>query len=201
MQNQAELLRELKLIKNRLDDLERRPEVPLGLTLIAPPQTLSGSVTSVTFSDISQDYSHLFLFGQARTDAVAEADAPVARLNGDSANNYDRQHLTGSSATPSSGAVRATSSIQVATCEAASSRADNFSPFWVVVFDYTRTDNEKWLLAWSTNFGNVSADADLRVQFFGGRWRSTAAITSLSLLPNTGPNFVSGSRFQLYGVG
>lgn len=189
----------------RITQLERwrdtllLPEFPLGLSLIAET-VLSGSVTSVAFSGISQSYRHLHLIGEVRTDRAAEVDGTLLRFNGDGNNNYDRQIQTTNNATLSGGATRGTSSIQVGTGEGANSRASNFSPFQVEILGYSRTDAEKWLFSKSAVFGDVSADADLFIQFFSGRWRSTAAITSVTLLPGVGPNFVSGCHFQLYGV-
>lgn len=196
-----ELSRELKLIKKRLDDLEQnRREVPLGLSLIAPPQILSGAVASVTFSDISQGYSHLTLVCQARTSVAAETDVILLRFNGDTGSNYDAQVFSVIDGTLLGVAGRAATSIGLGRCEGANSRASNFSPTQAKIFGYSLTDREKWLQALSASFGDVSADADLREEYRTGRWRSTAAITSITLLPNTGPNFVAGSEFQLYGV-
>lgn len=192
-----ELVRQLTLLTRRVDELVK-PEVPLGLSFISE-QVLTGTVASVTFSSIPTGFRRLLLIAQARTSAVVEADAVLLRFNGDTAGNYDRQSLTGNSATASAGGSRAQSSIQIGSCEAANSRASNFSPVSVEIFGYTG-NGEKWILSRSAVFGNVSADADLFLQVFAGRWRSTAAITSITLLPGTGPNFVAGSEFQLYGV-
>lgn len=171
-----------------------------GPALIAET-ILTGSATTVTFSGIPQIFRHLMLTCQARTDVAAEADGVMLRFNGDTGANYDRQSLTGNAVTASALGSRAQISIQAGSVDAANSRAGNFSPVSVQILGYTRTDNEKWILSQSGVFGNVSADADLFVQVFAGRWRNTTAISSLTLLPLTGPNFVSGSRFGLYGVG
>jgi len=192
------LLREVGQLKREVANL-RKPEVPLGLSLIEP-QILSGSAASVTFSAIPQTFRHLHLICEARTDLAAEADNVLLRFNADSGANYDRQRLTVNNATLSGASARAGTSDQIGVCEAANSRASNFSPVQTRIYGYTRTDAEKWTLSHSASFGDVSADADLQIQFRGGRWRSTAAITSIVLLPATGTNFVSGSRFQLYGI-
>jgi hypothetical protein len=195
-----DLAREITLIKRRLDEIERgRLEVPLGLSLTSS-QTLSGSVTTVTFSSIPQGYRHLLLICQARTDRAAEVDGVLIRFNGDSTAIYDRQSLTANNATLTGAAARAQTSIQIGAGEAANSRASNFSPTEATIYDYASTATEKWTLSQNANFGDVSADADLFWRSFAGRWRSTAAITSITILPNVGPNFVSGSIFQLYGI-
>lgn len=198
--NLESLFMELNRLKARLEGLERKqPEVPLGLSLVSS-QTLSGSVTTVTFSTIPQGFRHLRLICQIRTDVAAENDGILLRFNGDTAGNYDwsRLNIIGTAVTAT--VARAATSIQVGLGEGANSRASNFSPTLAHIFGYTRTDNEKWVLSQNTAFGDVSADGDLILQERSGRWRSATAVSSITLLPLTGTNFVSGSRFDLYGV-
>lgn len=193
------LLKEVALLKQRLDNLPT-PEIPLGLSLISET-ILSATAATVTFSGINQSFRHLLLVCQARTDAAAEADTIQLRFNADSSAIYDRQRITGAATVVTAASARAGTADQIGVCEAASSRASNFSPVATWIFGYARTDAEKWTGSpISVSFGDVSADTDLQIQIRGGRWRSTAAITSITLLPLTGPNFVSGSSFQLYGV-
>ncbi len=175
-------------------------EQPIGGPALIAETILSASTTSVTFSGIPQIFRHLMLVCQARSDAAAEVDNILIRFNSDSGANYDFEQLFGNAATPTSTASRATASLPFAIIEAANSRASNFAPAIGYVFGYTLSDREKWFLSNSATFGNVSADADMFVVQRSGRWRNPTAISSVSLLPGTGPNFVSGSRFQLYGV-
>lgn len=192
------LLKEVALLKQRLDDLPK-PEVSQGLSLIAP-QVLAGPAAIITFTDIPQGYRHLKVIAHLRTSRAAELDAVNVRFNADSGSNYDRQLITATGTTVTNSVVRASSILQVGAVEADSSRADNFSPVMMDITEYSNTSMEKWLQARSVVFGDTSADADMFIQFFTGRWRSTAAITEVSLIPNVGPNFVSGCVVQLYGV-
>lgn len=197
--NPNDIAREITLIKRRLDEVERgRGEVPLGMSLVAET-VLSGSVTIVTFSDISQSYRDLILTIQGRTDVAAEADAVLIRLNGDTGGNYDQQRITANHTTLSGLASRAGTSFAVS-ADGANARASNFTASTFRIFGYTRTDAEKWAHSHTNNFGDISADTDLAITLRSHRWRNTAAITSITLLPLTGPNLVSGSRFTLYGV-
>jgi len=161
---------------------------------------LSASAASVTFSNIPQGFRNLLIFSRARSDTVAEQDILVPRFNGDSGANYDIQILTANNATLTGLAVRANTNGGGGRIEAAQSRGNNFSPVQTWIYDYSRAGVEKWNMSFSANFGDVSADADLRWEVRVGRWRNTNVITSATLLPATGPNFVSGSRFQLYGI-
>lgn len=175
------------------------PEFPLGLALISE-QILTSTAASVTFSGVVQTYRHLLLICQARTDRSAESDGLLLRFNADSGANYDRQGFAANNTTLTGGVNRAATSIQVGSVEAANARASNFSPVEIKIFGYARTDAEKPLFSQSVYFGDVSADTDLLMLWGGSRWRNTAAITSITLLPTVGPNFVSGSHFQLYGI-
>lgn len=161
---------------------------------------LSGSAASVTFSNIPQGFRHLQLFIQARVDRVAEFDNVIVRFNGDSGANYDTEAIDSSGASVSSGATRATASPTPLGAEAASSRANNFSPGTLFILGYSNPAMEKRTIGFSSIYGDLSADADLRNLFRTGLWRSLNVITSIALLPSVGPNFVSGSRFQLYGI-
>lgn len=161
---------------------------------------LVASAASVTFSNIPQGFRHLMIMASGRSDAVTEADTLALRFNGDTGSNYDSQLVYGNSVTAAGVASRAASSILAGNLEGASSRAANFSPAIIFVFDYARAIVEKRTLSMTSVFGNLSADADMFASFRAGGWRNTNVITSVLLLPNTGPNFVSGSRFQLYGM-
>lgn len=192
-----DLIRQVNRLDLRMSEFVK-PETPL---VLISESTLTGSVASVTFSSIPQNFRHLLVKTQARTDAVAELDAIEYRLNNDSGANYDRLFLTVNSAGVSATALRASAqAARIGITEGASSRASNFSPGFTVIFGYAITTQEKWAIALSAAFGDVSADTDLAGRLFFNRWRSTAAITSLVLVPATGPNFVSGSIFQLYGL-
>lgn len=193
-----DVYKQLTALQKQMDNLVK-PEVPLGLSFISET-VLSGTAASVTFSSIPQIYRHLRLIIQARTSVAAETDLVLLRFNGDSGANYDVQVLAINAATLTGVAARGNTSIGLGRAEGANSRADNFSPTQGWVYGYALTNREKWANGLSASFGDVSADADLREEYRTGRWRNTAVITSLTLLPNTGPNFVSGSIFQLYGL-
>ena len=171
-----------------------------GLTFIG--QTiLTGSVTSITFSAIPDYFRHLFIECQLRTDRAAEEDTALLRFNADSGANYDRQQLYVNAATPAGTVVRATTATWGVVAEAANSRASNFAPGIIFIPFYKETNAEKWLISLSAVYGDVSADADMFSIFRSSRWRNTTTITAITLLPSVGPNFVSGSKVNLYGVG
>lgn len=194
---------ELELVKwitrlQRQVDLLIKPEVPLGMSLMART-VLAASATSVSFSSIPQGFRHLQLLIQARTDAVAEVDNALLRINGDTGTNYDSERIAADGTAIAAATTRATATSLVCLTEAANSRADNFSGGFILIFGYSAA-RDKHVLSLSASYGDVSADTDLHLAVRGLRWRDTSVITDLALVPNTGANFVSGSHFALYGV-
>lgn len=162
---------------------------------------LSASVASVTFNNIPQDFRHLMVITQARTDTAAEIDAIQFRLNNDSGSNYDRLSTvivtTGVAAVATRGAIAAANAVIT---EGANSRAFNFSPGLTIIFGYSVNTQEKHILSLSSSFGDLSADTDLNLRFNGIHWRNRNVITNMLLLPGSAANFVSGSRFQIFGM-
>jgi hypothetical protein len=141
------------------------------------------------------------VFAQPRSSVAAEIENVLLRFNADSGSNYDAERLLANGVTASASVTgRATSGSFIGVCEGANSRAANFGGMVVFIPGYQRSDAEKIALGLSMAFGDASADADLFTNFQVLRWRNTNVVTSIVLLPATGPNFVSGSRFQLYGI-
>lgn len=172
----------------------------VGLARIAET-TLSASVTSVTLSAISQAFRTLLLVGQARTDRAAETDNINLRFNSDAGANYDQISLNWTTGGTVASVTRAGTSATVAHVEGNTARANNFTAFATYLPGYSLTDREKWFFCSSSGgFGDVSADADLNLADRRGRWRSNAAISSITVIPNAGTNIVIGSVFTLYGM-
>lgn len=195
---EEELVKRLTLLERRVDGLIK-PEVPLGMSLISDT-TLAADAASIALSSIPQGFRHLYIFGELRSTAVAETDLILVRYNNDATAIYDLQALVVNNATLTGAVVRAGSGLGLCRCEGANSRANNASPQMFWVYDYARTTAEKWAMGLSCNFGDVSADADLREEFRSGRWRNTAAITTITIIMNSLSNIVAGSRIQVYGI-
>lgn len=166
--------------------------------LTAPVAT----ITLPTTGTLPQNYRGLLICGQARSDEAAEGDGLRMRFNGDSGNNYDWVRIDAQDTVGVSVAgTRAAVSIYTALVEAANSRANTFTPFCITILGYALTDREKVaFIPSSGTFGNVSSDADLWLLSARGRWRSTAAITSITWFLTGGDDFVSGSHFIVYGM-
>lgn len=195
----ADLVRRVSELERRLDD---QRQLEGGGWQFIEERILTSSVASITFSNLSAIYKTLVLQCEARTDAALEGDDILLRFNGDSGANYDWSQIFYNTGTGATGAtIIATNQIFLANTEAANSRANNYAPSLSFIYGHADTDREKWVdCIQNGRFGNVSAAADVFIAARRGRWRNTSAITSIVLVPGTGPNFVSGSRFRLYGI-
>lgn len=152
-------------------------------------QTLSTAASSVTFSSISSSYTDLVLITSAKNNTGAQYRLQL-RFNGDTATNYSVTKLTGNGSTAvSSRASNATyAAILIGTIG-----STNFDNVITSIMNYSNTTTNKTVLS----RGNETA-AEVNAEV--GLWRSTTAITSLTLDLEGGINFVAGSTFSLYGI-
>ena len=158
--------------------------------------TLSSTATEVTFSSISGTYTDLVLLISARSDRSGQAiDVIKIRFNGATADtNLTSRQVYGSGTTASSQS-NAYANIGYAT--GGTSTANTFANIEVYIPNYAGSTN-KPISSTSANENNSATTYE--IDGIAGLWSSTSAITSITLLPNVGPNFASGSRFDLYGI-
>lgn len=170
-----------------------------GLTLIAET-VLTGSAANIDFTSIAATWRHLLLVVQARTDRAAQAgDTLALRFNNDSGNNYDTQLLRGNNATAlASNAAAATSAtLGLITGAGASAGKSGIVTVWVP--NYRGTAFEKQLVSQNADFASTAA-ADMFSQANACNWRSTAAITRVTIFSINGANLISGTVASLYGA-
>lgn len=148
---------------------------------------------------IASGHFALVLVGYLRTDAAAGNDNIVVTLNNDSANNYDTQRNYGANGTASQSAFTGQPSALAGAVPGNNAAANNFGSFWGSIPAYDGTTNKK-----SGRFQTDAADATAAnaiVQDTAFCWRSTSAISRLSLASQTGgAKFKAGSRLVIYGV-
>ena len=140
--------------------------------------TLGSSAASVTFSSIPGTYRDLIL-----TIAHSKSALTTFRMNfnGDTTSgNYSGIYMAGSFTSPISG-----TGIDLGYGQALSLQQ-------IQIMDYSATDKHKThLIRHNRIEDQILAQAT--------RWANTAAITSLSLVSNSG-TFSTGSTFNLFGV-
>lgn len=170
-----------------------------GALAVIEDWVATGGETFKTFSSVPATYLDLFLTVNART-AVVYADITI-RLNGDTGNNYDTQRTYAAGATTTSDFMNAQNSFtpMCATGGSATTIANAVGSISAEFFDYTNISFAKSML-WSGLQPGVSGDPNFYNMRGNGRWRSTAAINSLTVLLSADA-FAAGSRIVLYGRG
>lgn len=160
---------------------------------------LGASQASVTFSGLGTSaaaYKHLQLRMVVRTDRGFADDRMIYRFNSDTGSNYAYHQLRGNGADVSGGDVGGTSATGASTgrISGGSSAASSYAGCVLDVLDFASTTKNKTArsLTGMTSNNYISLDS--------GLWMSTSAVTSITLLSAFSANFVSGSRFSLYGI-
>lgn len=169
-----------------------------GVPVLLANSTLSGSASSIDFTSIAQDWAHLYLIAYLRGTTAAAATAIWNRFNGDSGSNYDYQILQGVGALAGGSETFAAAQMGLGAIPAASASGNVFAPVVMEIPHYSQSSNNKSVTAQighksGTSTGNMNAYCS------AGFWRSSAAISQVTLLPAAG-DFASGSRATLYGV-
>lgn len=166
-----------------------------GRTLIAE-QVLGSNTTFVTFSSIPSSFRHLHLVVAGKIDdSGADFAADIfARLNNDSAANYDYQRLSGINAT--AGASRSLGGTQLAVGRFAKRSVTTVSSLELLISDYNRAT---FAQAVRGQTGYISTDT---TEFYSmaGQWRTAAVVNRIDLFPGSSDPFLAGTVFSLYGL-
>ena len=145
--------------------------------------TVGTATDTVTFSSISGSYTDLVIVFNGT--AAASTTAGL-RFNSDTGSNYSHTYVLGDGSTAlANRGVNTTFMNQF---------YPNTTRGTVIfnILNYSNTTTYKTVLTRVSNTGNY---AGLLV----GLWRSTSAITSVTLFGN-GTNFSTGSTFTIYGI-
>ena len=149
--------------------------------------TLSTATASVTFSSIAGTYTDLVLI--CETKMPNNNEALSMRFNSDSSSNYSYVQLAGT------GTVAATNDgINQSYARFGNNLQTNGGFTKADILNYSSSSVFKTILSRSghaTDGGTVA---------FANMWRSTSAITTILIYPESTGNFASGSTFTLYGI-
>ena len=159
--------------------------------------TLTGNQTTITFSSIPSTYKHLQLRFIAKTDRADTDDYVLMKLNGDAAANYSWHVLRGNGSVAIAGGSANASNIRLEYAASGNSGASNiFAGSVLDILDYADTNKYK-----TTRILNgMDLNGSGWIYLSSGNWRSTSAITSITLNPSFGTNFMQYSSFALYGI-
>jgi hypothetical protein len=163
---------------------------------IATTTVGSGGASSVTFSSIPSTYKHLQIRGISRSARSAGNDPIYIRFNSDSGSNYSWHAIeaTGSAVN----APNATSATQGWVWIAADSVSPTnvFGASIVDITDYANTSKNKTI----RSLGGIDNNGSGVLSFNSALWRSTSAVTSITLTVLSGTNFQQNTQFALYGI-
>jgi hypothetical protein len=149
--------------------------------------TLGADASSYTFSSIPSTYTDLVLVLVSKASAAQD---PKIRFNGDSTSLYSSTTLGGNGSTASSGRSSGTSGNL---SEGVVNSTSDFALNCIInIPNYANTTTYKSYL-------NRINNANYGTAAVVGLYRSTAAISSVTILLNTG-NMIAGSTFTLYGI-
>jgi hypothetical protein len=151
--------------------------------------TLGSAANTYTFSSIAGTYTDLVLVASG-TVSLNGRD-PSIRFNGDTASNYSYTNLSGNGTSASSSRVSNNTYIQMTT--GAPWHTTTISNTILQVQNYSNATTYKTTI-------NRSNDTTYGVDATVGLWRSTAAITSITVFLPTAHNFSIGTTFTLYGI-
>lgn len=163
-------------------------------------QVLTGSVSSVTFSSIPQQFTNLRLVISAQSDGTGATgfDSAVLRFNGVSSSAYNWNSIFATQGgSPTAASATAASSMQCAEIWNAHFASPGRGIATINIPNYADANNLKSFssLANASDGGTTSI-----MQWYSGCLGGglTTAISSINVLMNTG-NFVADSTFCLYG--
>ena len=158
---------------------------------------LSSNAASVTFSNLGNysQYKHLQIRWTTRDSWSDNFASTNIRFNGDSGANYASHRLWGNGSSALSAADTSITEMRINLTAAALSDANTFSAGVTDILDFSSTSKNKTI---RTLHGVVSPGEVTAITLQSGFRNNTAAITSISF--SAVSNFVSGSRFSLYGI-
>jgi hypothetical protein len=147
-------------------------------------QTLGSSAASVTFSSISGSYTDLIIVNSGTSSGDTSYKL---QFNGDTGSNYSTTYLYGDGNSTTSGRSSNANSI-VAMSRSGTTTGNGTTQ----IMNYSNTTTNK------TVIGRGGTAAAIVIEAVG-LWRSTAAITSIVITPESG-TIDAGSTFTLYGI-
>lgn len=167
---------------------------------------LSSTTSSVTFSSIPQTYKHLQIRWTGRNNVSWGSDGGSTvywmQVNGSSSAVYSTHNLRGEYSSVSSASNSSlTYSRFLGSLANAFSPSNAFTGGVVDILDYTNSSTNKTLKSMA---GYVSGSPEYGgLHVASSAFNTTGAVTSLTVGAGNTPgsyNFISGSRFSLYGI-
>ena len=166
--------------------------MPITYEAIATVTVGSGGAADIQFTSIPGTYTDLLLKLSGRTTASGVGNFIDAAFNGSTSNfSYRLLEGNGSSALSTNG----TSSL-ISSATGSTATSNTFGNSEIYIANYN-SSNYKSIS--SENMGETNATTAY-IDIVASLWSNTAAITSITLTPSGGNNFVQYSTATLYGI-
>lgn len=158
----------------------------------------AGGSASITFSSIPSTYTHLQVRAINRgTRAGSGYDYLMVQVNSDTSANYSWHLLYGNGTAAAASSSASQTSMGMGFDPQASATANAFGVTIMDILDYANTNKYK---TFRSLCGSDTNDTNGAVGLASGNWRSTSAITSITLSNNVSGNLAQYSSFALFGV-
>jgi hypothetical protein len=165
--------------------------------ILIETKTLASNQSSVVFTSIPQTFDDLVLLVSARSTRSLALDDCYVTVNSINSGYTGRGiDSNGSSVSIFTNAGSADKFYFMAIVTGATATANIFGNTHIYMPNYTNNQNKSFFFDTVTE--NNATESYARITT--GLLSNTAAITSLTLAPGVGPNFVAGSMFSLYGI-
>jgi len=161
----------------------------------------SGGSASVSFTSIPGTYKHLQIRGLGRNSRATYANSGgVYQFNGDTGSNYSWHSVQGDGSSATGRSFGATTGISTNSEAATGAPSNTFGAIIFDILDYANTNKYKTARALSgVDVNGTVAGYGGVVELVSGNWRSTSAITSITITADS-PNYVQYTTFALYGI-
>jgi len=159
--------------------------------------SLSSAQSAVTFSSIPSTFKHLQIRALTRDSGAGVYNTYKVTYNGDTASNYSVHAMYGQNinTVDQFGNANQTGMVVYATPSAVGSNI--FGAQIIDILDYADTNKYKT----QRSIGGVSENNDNNlITVMSGSWRSTSAISSITITANGSTSFQQYSQFALYGI-
>jgi len=158
---------------------------------------LTSSASSVSFTGLGSytDYKHLQIRHSSRGDS-ATTDSALVELNGDTSASYFSHLLFGDGNTVSSTRSLNRNNLVWSLSQRSTGAAGAFGAGVIDFLDAFSSSKNTTMRSFSALADSSSIN---QIRLASGHYSSIAAVTSIKLIPSVG-NFVTGSRFSLYGL-
>jgi len=151
----------------------------------------SGGSSEINFTSIPATYTHLQIRGISNH-STSGASSLFCRFNSDSASNYSAHYLQGSGSSVAAGAIL-TTYMYIGT---GYGDANIYHGAVIDILDYKDTNKYKTI----RTLCGYDANGSGYVELTSGNWRSTSAVSSITLYYEGGRSMDQYTQFALYGI-